>query len=642
MRFTLDKKDRRVLNWGVTCLGLLILSQSAAAFNEAPELAAEVKAGKLPPVAKRLPAQPEVIKPVQHVGTYGGVLRSALRGNGDGNAILRFISPQGLVRWDKDFSTVEPNLAESWSVNPDATEFTFKLRSGMKWSDGTPFSVEDILFAVNDLVGNPQFFPSAPSRYTTEGKFVKVEKVDDNTVRFKFTKSYRTFTEELATPLGQHPVMYPKHYCQKFHPKYNTKIDEDIKAARVADWPALMRLKCGDLEVVTRWGNPDKPTMDPWVIAEPYNGGATRVLMRRNPYFWQVDTAGNQLPYIDKLEFKVISDIETIILAVINGQIDMQIRHIYNTQNLPLLTDNAAKGKYKMLLLPDINATGTAVFINQSTKNEKLRALFRNKDFRIALSLGMDRKEINDIVFLGQGEPWQIGPARANKFYNEKLAKQYTNYDPKAANEILDKMGFTQRDKDGFRQYPGGGKISMGVIVSLASQYQIDLLELLRKQYAKIGLDLQIQSSERTLYYDRANSNDYDLSVDSLAGGYDPTQNPRGFLAIHPQESRQSLLWVKWYESGGKQGEEPPASMKKRLQLYDQWKDAKTEKEADALFRQILAIAADELEVLGTVSPPKANGIRSARLQNVYEKMPWGWTYPTPGPSLLQQYYFTK
>ncbi|MFT3735848.1 MAG: ABC transporter substrate-binding protein [Rhodocyclaceae bacterium] len=271
-----------------------------------------------------------------------------------------------------------------------------------------------------------------------------------------------------------------------------------------------------------------------------------------------------------------------------------------------------------------------------------MRPFFRNKEFRVALSLGMYRQEINDLVFLGQGEPWQIGPARANKFYNDRLAKQYTKYDLKAANALLDKVGLTKRDADGYRQYPTGGRVSMGVIVSMGSQYQIDMLEVLRKQWAKLGLDLQILASERTLYYDRASANDYDMSVDQIAGGYDPTQDLRGVLAIHPRESRQSLLWVQWYESGGKRGEEPPASMKKRLQLYDQWKDAKTDAEADPLFRQILDIAADELEVLGTVSPPKANGIRNARLQNVYDKMPWGWTYPTPGPSMLQQYYFSK
>jgi peptide/nickel transport system substrate-binding protein len=620
---------------------LVAASVASASYHDAPALAQLAKEGKLPVVDKRLPEKPEVIK-TDSIGRYGGTLRSALRGNGDGNAILRLMSPQGLVRWNKEFSGVVPNIAESWTLSADAKEYTFTLRKGMRWSDGEAFNADDVLFAVNDILGNKQFFSTPPGRYTTDGKLVEVEKLDDYKVKFKFTQPYRTFIEELATPLGQHPVLYPKHYCQKFHPKYNPKIDEEVKAARQTDWAALMRVKCSDIELASRWGNPERPTLDPWVISEPYSGNSTRVILTRNPYFWQVDTAGNQLPYIDRLQLAVISEIETIVLAAVNGQLDLQIRHISNIQNRPILAENAAKGGYKLMLLPDINATAIAVFINQSTKNAKLRELFRNKDFRIALSQAMDRKEINDIVFLGKGEPWQIGPAPGNKFYNEKLAKQYTQYDLKAANALLDKIGLTTRDADGFRQYKSGGRISMGVIVSLATTYQIDMLELLRKQYAKLGIELVIQASERTLYYDRANNNDFDLSVDSLAGGFDPTQNPRGFIAVHPQESRQSLLWVRWYESGGKSGEEPPASMKKRLQLYDEWKNAKTDKEADALFKQILSIAADEVEVLGTVKPPEQTGIRNAKLMNVYDKMIWGWTFPSPGPTLLQQYYFTK
>ncbi|HEX5125266.1 MAG TPA: ABC transporter substrate-binding protein, partial [Rhodocyclaceae bacterium] len=600
------------------CLVGVPAVSTAATFHEAPALAQQVKEGKLPAVSQRLPERPEVLKE-NSIGHYGGVIRSALRGNGDGNAILRMISPQGLVRWKKDFSGVEPNVAESWTLSPDAKEYTFTLRKGMRWSDGAPFDADDILFAVNDLIGNKQFFTSPPSRYTTDNKLMEVEKLDQYKVKFKFTQPYRTFIEELAAPLGQHPVMYPKHYCEKFHPKYNPKIDDELKAARLQDWGSLMRAKCGDIEISSRWSNPDKPTLDPWIIADPYTGSATRVTLNRNPYFWQVDAAGNQLPYVDSIHFAVISDVETIVLTAVSGQLDMQIRHISVIQNRPVLAENAAKGGYKIMSLPDINATSIAIFINQSTKNDKLRPLFRNKDFRIALSLAMDRKEINDVIFLSQGEPWQIGPAPANKFYNEKLAKQYTQYDLKAANAILDKLGLTKRDSDGFRLYPSGGRISMGVIVSLATTYQIDMLELLRKQYAKAGIELVIQASERTLYYDRANSNDYDLSVDSLAGGFDPTQNPRGYVAVHPQESRQSLLWVRWYESGGKQGEEPPPSMKKRLQLYDDWKNAKTDKEADALFKQILAIAADELEVLGTVKPPAVTGIRNAKLMNTYD-----------------------
>jgi len=633
--------SRAVLRIGVAIVATCMTS-GVFAFNEAPSLASLVKDGKLPPVDRRLPDKPENIKPFERIGSYGGTFHSALRANGDVNGITRLIGSQGLTRWSPDFSSVVPNVAESWEQSSDAHEFTFKLRRGMKWSDGIPFNADDVVFAINDIVANKQFFASTPPQYVVADRVVVAEKIDDYTVKLKFAGAYHTFIEQLATPMGQHPTLYPKHYCQQFHPKYNPKVDELAKAAKVADWAALMRLKCGDTEAPTRWSNLDKPTLDPWILTTTYGGSAMQVRMKRNPYFWQVDTAGNQLPYIDELRLPIISEPETILLSAMNGQIDFQVRHIQNIQNKPVLAENAAKGKYRVIGLNDVNASAMAIFFNQSTKNARLRPLFRDHDFRAALSLATDRKEINDIVFLGQSIPWQIGPARANRFYNEKLATQYTGFELKKANEMLDKLGLTKRDSNGYRLNPDGSRISMGAIVSISMPYQIQVLELLRNQWAKAGIELVIQSSERSLFYDRANNNDYDISVDGLAGGYDPTQNPRAFLAIHPQESRQSLLWVRWYESHGKQGEEPPASMKKRLDLYDKWKDAKTDAEADALFRQILAISADELEVLGTVTPTQAIGIRSNRLGNFYDKMPWGWTYPTPGPGLTQQWYLTN
>lgn len=630
--------SRAVLGLGVA-LAANCLTSSTWAFSEAPSLAAQVREGKLPAVDKRLPDKPEVIRPFDQIGSYGGTFHSAVRANGDVNGITRLIGAQGLTRWSPDFATVIPNVAESWAQSKDAKEFVFRLRHGMKWSDGAPFTADDVLFAINDLVANKQFFPSTPALYVVADKPVLAEKIDDYTVRLRFNGAYHTFIEQLATPMGQHPTLYPRHYCGQFHPKYNPGVEELVKQANVSDWVALMRLKCGDTEAPTRWSNLDKPTLDPWILETTYGSAAMQVRMKRNPYFWQVDSAGNQLPYIDELQLPIISEPETILLTAMNGQLDFQVRHIQNIQNRPVLAENAAKGHYKVIGLNDVNASAMAIFFNQSTQNSRLRPLFRSHEFRAALSLAMNRREINDIVFLGQSQPWQIGPAHANRFFNEKLATQYTDFELQKANQMLDQLGLTRRDSSGYRLYADGSRISMGAIVSISMPYQIQVLELLRNQWAKAGIELVIRSSERSLFYDRANSNDYDISVDGLAGGYDPTQNPRAFLAIHPQESRQSLPWVRWYASHGKQGEEPPASMKKRLELYDRWKDARTDAEADALFRQILAISADELEVLGTVTPTQAVGVRSNRLGNFFDKMPWGWTYPTPGPGLTQQWY---
>ncbi|KAF7599415.1 MAG: peptide ABC transporter [Candidatus Dactylopiibacterium carminicum] len=622
-------------------LGASLPAAGWAAYKQAPELDAQVKAGNLPAVEQRLPAKPEVIKPITRNGQYGGVLRSALRGNADYHAILRLVGNQGLTRWSMDFNSVQPNVAESWTVNADASEYVFKLRQGMRWSDGTPFTADDILFSVNDIAGHKGFLANPPEVLAVGGKLADVTKIDDYTVRFRFAGSYVSFPETLATPLGQYPVLWQKKYCSQFHPKYNPKVSDLIAQTNTRDWGTLMRVRCGDVEVPTRWGNSEKPTLDPWVIDQPYSGNATQVVLRRNPYFWQVDTAGQQLPYIDRLQLAVISEVETILLATINGQLDFQHRHIFPIQNRPVLAENMKKGNYALMQLQSLNANSAGLYLNQSTPNEKLRKLIRNKDFRIALSVGLDRQEINEIVYMGQGVPWQTGPFKESKWYNEKLGTQYLKYDLKQANEILDRLGLTKRDANGYRTYPDGGRVVITAIVAIQLAQQVEVLEITRKQWEKIGIELVIRAAERSLTFDRANANDYDLNVDVAPGGLDATMNPRPYLTFHP-EARQSVMWTRWYLSDGKQGEEPSTSMKKRLDLYKQWRAAKTSAEADTLFREILSIAADEFEVLGVVRPPRDNAIRRANLTNVYESMPAGWTWPTPGPSLPQQWFYAK
>ncbi|RDJ21845.1 ABC transporter substrate-binding protein [Bosea caraganae] len=614
----------------------------AQAFGEAPPLKQLVDAGKLPPVDQRLPKTPQVITPYERVGQYGGVIRQAMRGDGDYNAILRAVGAQGLTRWDIKFTEIVPNVAEGWTTNADKSEYTFKLRPGMKWSDGQPFTADDILFFVQDLLPDKAFFQSPPPRYVVNGKLMTGEKIDDNTVKLTFGGPYRTFPEEMAAPVGQHPVLYAKHYCKQFHPKYATNLDELMKQNNVKDWAALMRLKCGDIEVPSRWANLERPTLDPWVVKEPYKGGATRIVLERNPYFWQVDTAGNQLPYTDALQFTVFGDVETILLAAINGQLDLQIRYLNAISNKPVLSENMAKGAYTIMEMKDLNASSAGLMVNQTSPNPALRTLIRTPGFTKALSLGMDRSEINEIVFLGGGTPRQIGPLESHRLYNKQLATQFIEHDVKQANAILDGLGLTKKDGQGFRLYPQGGRISLAAIVSIGSPAYIEVLELIRKQWAEIGVELLIRSSERSLFYDRAQNNDYDLSVDAITGGLDPTQEVRSVLVVHPLDSRQSIPWVKWYTSGGKVGEEPSESMKQRLALFDKWKVEPDEAKADDIYRQILQLAADAFEVIGVAQPPAQLGIRKNNLRNVFDTMPYGWTYATPGGSLPQQYFYAR
>jgi peptide/nickel transport system substrate-binding protein len=614
---------------------------ASLASQEAPALAEMAKQGKLPQVGQRLPTHPEVVQPTAGNGRYGGVMRTSVRGDADHNAILRIIGNMGLTRWSPDFAKPVPNVAESWSTNTDASVYTFKLREGMRWSDGHPFTADDLIFFTDDLLANPEFYASPPPQYVIDGKVMRGEKVDDSTVRLIFAGPYLTFPERLAGPLGQHPILYAKHYCSQFMPKYNPDVGKLLAATSQPNWSALFRQHCGDIETPARWANPARPVLDPWVIKVPYTGGATEVVAERNPYFWQVDPAGNQLPYLDAVNFKVISDIQSIVLAAVGGQMDLEVRHVALINNKPVLAQHGKSGRYGLIELDATDVSSAALFLNQTDKNPRLRALLTDHEFRRALSLGIDRNEINEIVFLGQSAPWQTSPVEQDPFYNKQLATQYVEQDIDAANAILDKLGLTKRD-GGFRLIPDGGRVALTADADVEAPQLIDALQLVKQDWAKIGVDLAINPMERSLFYERAQNNAYDIGIMALPGGLHPYTDPRAWLSVQPLDSRQSLPWVHWYQSGGKAGEKPSDSMIERLQLWDQWKRAPNAQEADALLRKILQLAADAFEVIGLTRGTTVFGVCTDRLKNVPVKMPMGWEYPTPAPSLPQQYWIAQ
>ncbi|MEM6381372.1 MAG: ABC transporter substrate-binding protein [Pseudomonadota bacterium] len=611
-------------------------------FSEAPMLTEMVEAGQLPPVEERLPANPEVITPIESVGVYGGTIRRALGGSNDHNSILRFVGPQGLVRWNPEFTAVVPNVAEAWEVNEDATEFTFTLREGMKWSDGEPFTADDVMFFVEDLLNNEEFYPNAPARFAIEGERMQAEKIDDTTVRFTFAGPYGTFMNELATPLAQEPVIWAKHYCQQFHPTYNPNVQDLVDATEaVEDWAALFRLRCGEVEAPNRWSNPDRPTLDPWVVTEQaYTAGATQVVMERNPYFWQVDTEGNQLPYIDVFNNIVSQDNQALLLEAIAGNIDLQRRRLDGLADRPVIAENRDAGGYEFYNLTPSASNDMAIHLNMTHKDPDMRAAINDRSVREALSIAIDREEIIDIVYQGVGEPWQIGAVPEHPLYNEQLGRQHTEYDPDRANELLDAAGLDQRDGEGFRLLPNGERFAFNVNYSAETTRWGDALEIIREQWQEIGVDVTSSGVERSIYYSRGEANEHDFMVWTAPGGLDPTLSPRNVMAVHPQASWFAIPWTRWYLSGGTEGEEPPASMQRRYELFEEYKATGDPARQQELFAQIHQIAADEFEVIGITKAPQMTGVKNTRLRNVPGAMPASWMYPDPAPTLPQTYFF--
>ncbi len=303
--------------WPAALAGALTLAGSMAAAGESPMLAEMVKAGTLPPLAQRLPEDPLVVTPVDQVGSYGGTWRSAMVGGSDDPWVYRTLSYENLMRWSPDWSGVVPNIAESVDVNDNATAFTVHLRKGMKWSDGQPFTADDIRFWYEDLFTNKDFTPTPAEPFiNVDGSPVKFEEIDPETFRFTFDKPKGLFLQFLATARPQDiaTIRYPRHYLEKFHPKYNPDIQKEIDAAGQSNWVGLMVAKAN------YESNTEVPTINAWIFTQGYgSGNATQAEAVRNPYYWKVDTAGNQLPYIDKRHFDVLSDSQVLVTKTLAG-----------------------------------------------------------------------------------------------------------------------------------------------------------------------------------------------------------------------------------------------------------------------------------------------------------------------------------
>ena len=616
-------------------------------FQEAPQLADLVKARKLPPVEQRLPANPLVVQPVEQVGKYGGEWRSALLGGQDTAWLVRTIAYEHLMRWDRDWKKSVPNVAESVESSPDATQFTFKLRKGMKWSDGQPFTADDITFWYEDYLTNKELNPGGIQydwMVTGADEPGKVTKVDDSTVVFKFVKPNGLFLSRLCTPDGAAPTRFPRHYLQQFHKKYNPNVDQLVSSAGVSDWVALFRQKGAEVPGTpydARWSNPELPTLTGWVVTTGYGDGS-RVVADRNPYFWKVDPEGHQLPYIDRVSYDVMQDKEVLTLKALNGEIDMMSRHFNILQNKAVFTDNMDKGQYHLFETVPSSMNTMVIALNLTHKDPMMRQMFQSKDFRIGLSHAINRKQIIDLVYLGQGEPYQLGPRPQSPLYNEKLARQYTEYDVEKANHYLDQAGFTKRDSDGFRLGPNGQRISFQVETPSGSNAEwVDALKFVQDDWKKVGVDMQIKTEDRSLLYTRKDANDHDAVVWGGDGGLEVMLETRWYFPSN-HESNYAEAWFTWYNPGGNPRttpEEPPAPVKQQMQLYEQIKATGDEQKQQELMKQLLDISADQFFAIGISLPANTWGLVKNNFHNVPNSMPDAYLYPAPAPTDPPQYF---
>lgn len=620
--------------------------EPVAAEGEAPMLAERVAAGDLPPLEERLPAEPMIVEPVERIGTYGGTWRTAMLGPADSPWFTRTVGYEQLMRWDPSFSEPLPNVALNFDVNQDATEYTFFLREDMKWSDGEPFTAHDVMFWYEAVATNEVLSPAPPGFLVTGGETAVAEVIDDHTIRFTFPGGPNgLFPAQLATggPGTGQPGMtrMPRHYLEQFHEDFNPDVEALVADEGLDDWAQLFELKAGLTQSNVAVG---LPTVNPWVMQTELGAGPT-VTFERNPFYWKTDPDGNQLPYIDQVTFQIVEDTEVMLLNALSGELDMHQRHIGdNPANRPVVAENQESGDYRMFEYTSAGNSQLLIALNLTHKDETLREVFQNKDFRAALSHAINREEIIDAVYSRQGEPYQPAPLPGSPYYNEQLATQFVEYDVDRANELLDQAGFSERDADGFRLGPDGQRISFDVGVVSETQTWVDAMELIQGYWQEIGIDGRMDPMSRELMTERQDNNDHDGLVwwgpaDGFSVIFEPywyfPSSSGGVAAAFAKE------WAWWYE-GDPRGQEPPEGPRRQMELFDQLISTADFAEQQELMRQILDIAAEEFYVFGTAPLPNGFGIVKNNVHNVPEQVLNATPASAPANTNPEQYFIEE
>jgi len=353
-----------------------------------------------------------------------------------------------------------------------------------------------------------------------------------------------------------------------------------------------------------------------------------------------VDTEGNQLPYLDQLTFVVFNDPKDMTLAALNGEVDFQDRHINPLSSKPVYLENAEKGGFHLFETVPASMNVMALMFNQTVEDPALREIFNNKDFRIAMSEAIDRQEIIDAVLVGQGEPYQAAPRPESQYYDEAYAKQYTDYSPEKANQLLDSIGLDKKDGEGFPLRADGkrGRLTIETTPTVRPEWP-DMLELVREQWRKVGVDLQVKVVDRNLIDEHRRANKHEMLAWLGEGGLDVIADPR-FYMVAQEESAFGVPWAYWFlDPKNPAALEPPANVKKQRELFAQLTASPKAADQDRLMKEILAIGKDDFYVMGIALTPKGYGIVKNNVHNVPVDQPFAWSYPTPGPMQYSQLF---
>jgi peptide/nickel transport system substrate-binding protein len=591
------------------------------ALAESPLLAPAVAAGRLPPLADRLPAEPYVADLAARgrvLGRQGGTLRTIFTRARD----IRLMVVYGyarLVGYDADYR-LAPDILRAVEVE-DGHTFTLHLRRGHRWSDGHPFTTEDFRYWWEDVANNTDLSPAGPPDFMlVDGRAPEVTILSETAIRFAWTAPNPRFLPSLA--MARDPFIYrPAHVLKAYHARYTdpATLEPQIAGQKVRNWAQLHN----KIDEMYNFDNPALPTLQPWVNTSPSNN--QRYVLDRNPYFHRVDANGTQLPYIDRVEVSIVAG-GLVASKVTLGETDLQVRGL-SFADAPVLKRGEATGGYVTRLWRSGVASEIALYPNLNYADPGFRALLRDVRFRRALSLAADRRAINKSIFFGLAEEFGNAVLPASPFYDRARSEAWAQHDVKRANALLDELGLTARDADDIRRLPDGRRLEIVVESAGERKEETDAMQLLAEAWREAGVRLIYRPLDRDILRNAAYRGEAMMPIwYGWDNGVPTPDTPPDGLAPVDQANFSWPMWGQHFQTGGAAGEPPDIeAARELLDLYKAWNRSASARERADIWRRMLDIHADQVFVIGLVSGVPQPVAVSQKLMNVPAEAIYAW-----------------
>tara|TARA_Y100000746_G_scaffold84027_1_gene71187 strand:- start:39 stop:1964 length:1926 start_codon:yes stop_codon:yes gene_type:complete len=614
--------NKHLTLFGYLFVFILSFANCAFGYSESPLLSKMVKNDKLPPVESRLPQTPRVIDFAGRnleIGKFGGTLKMLMARAKDARQMTVYGYARLLIYKPKTFE-FQPDILQSFDVI-QGKKFIFNLRPGHKWSDGHPFTAEDFRYWWEDVANNPKLSPVGPPKVMkVDGKLPQFRILDNLSIQYEWEKPNPDFLAALA---GASPlyIYRPAHYMRQFHENFtaNSELQKLVTTAKQRNWAALHN----KMDNLYRNDNIDLPVLQPWVCIS--KSSSNRLRFKRNPFFHRIDPKGQQLPYIDEFIFGIASN-KLISAKTGTGEVDLQARYL-RFDDYTFLKKGEDRSPYSTRLWTTAKGSHLALFPNLNHKNKVLRSIMQDVRFRRALSMAVNRYEINQVIYYGLAIEGNNTVLPESPLYKPYYRSKWAQLNLKSANQLLDDMGLIKRDSRGIRLLPDGNPLNLIIETAGESTEQTDILELIHDSWLKIGIKIYSKPSQRNVFRNRIFSGETAISI--WSGIENGLASANSSPAEFAPTTQQLLQWPKWgqhFETGGKAGQIPndPFAME-LLKLYRDWRAEPVFAKRKDIWEKVLDIHTEQVYSIGLIAGVLQPVVVSNNLKNVPIKGIYNW-----------------